>query len=195
MQSLDDLKNKLERIDGRGYKAYKDIEGLYQCEEYILLIDHVQGDPFASPSRIRIRLSHEYACFPENTYNTVIRDIAFRDFLTRRFVEALQKICKGSRGLGNSGIISIDCPGQEILERTSFIIEEQYIEARFVLGLPASARKIDGKQAVAMFFDELPKIIAVAFYFKNIDRVKLYEHIETAEDASFLRDQLDKLIS
>ena len=56
MRNQEDLKRTLLRIDGRGYKAYKDIEGEYDFGEYQLHIDRVQGDPFASPSRVRIRL-------------------------------------------------------------------------------------------------------------------------------------------
>ena len=52
-----DLANTLRRIDGRGYKAYKDIEGRWQMAPqqggFTLCVDWVQGDPFASPSRCR----------------------------------------------------------------------------------------------------------------------------------------------
>ena len=41
MRSADDLRRILQRIDGRGYKAYKDIEGVYDFREYILCMDHV----------------------------------------------------------------------------------------------------------------------------------------------------------
>jgi predicted ABC-class ATPase len=56
MREAVELKRILRRIDGRGYKAYKDIEGEYGFHEYILLVDHVQGDPFASPSRVRVKV-------------------------------------------------------------------------------------------------------------------------------------------
>ena len=54
MRNSSDLKRELGRIDGRGYKSYKDLEGQYSFNNYILSIDHVQGDPFASPSRVRV---------------------------------------------------------------------------------------------------------------------------------------------
>ena len=53
MKTSEDLKQILERIDHRGYPAYKDTRGVYQFGTYILGIDHVQGDPFAAPSRLR----------------------------------------------------------------------------------------------------------------------------------------------
>ena len=51
MKTAEDLRQLLERIDHRGYPAYKETKGAYQFGKYILFIDHVQGDPFASPSR------------------------------------------------------------------------------------------------------------------------------------------------
>ena len=56
MQSSAELKTLLNRIDHRGYPAYKDTKGTYQFPGYILSIDHVQGDPFASPSKVSVRV-------------------------------------------------------------------------------------------------------------------------------------------
>jgi len=192
MKSTEDLKRILQRIDGRGYKAYKDLQGMYDFAEYTLLVDHVQGDPFASPSRVRVQIPQRVAKFPPGTFSNKSREIALRDFLTRKFYKASKKCSRGKRGTGKSGIISIDRPGQEILERTSIVITKEHVEARFVMGLPAFGRKIAGRHAKAMFFEELPKISA-SIYFENLDRKALYCHIETVEDADFLRDQLEHL--
>ena len=54
MQSAADLRSLLNRIDHRGYPAYKDTKGTYRFPGYVLSIDHVQGDPFASPSKVSI---------------------------------------------------------------------------------------------------------------------------------------------
>ncbi|UCC91601.1 MAG: ABC-ATPase domain-containing protein, partial [Candidatus Aenigmatarchaeota archaeon] len=192
IRKAEDLKNILRRIDGRGYKAYRDIEGIYSFENFTLFVDHVQGDPFATPSRIRVRVPQEVAGFPKDTFKSKSREIALRDFLTRRFSEAARKFCRGNRGTGNSGTISIDRPGQEILERTSAFVEEFHLEARFVMGLPAFGRRIASRHAEAMFFEELPKIVENSLFFESLDSKSLYQHIETNEDTDFLRDQLDK---
>ena len=60
-EDLDRLRQTLSRIDGRGYKAYKDIQGTYRDGDGTLYIDHVQGDPFAEPSKIRVRVAAERA--------------------------------------------------------------------------------------------------------------------------------------
>jgi predicted ABC-class ATPase len=193
MLTEEDLRRTLRRIDGKGYKAYKDIEGEYKWDKFNLLVDHVQGDPYASPSRIRVRVAQKIAGFPRDTFHNKSREIALRDFLTRSFYESTKNYCKRIRGSGKSGIISIDRPGQEILERTSAFVNEEYVEARFVMGLPAFGRKVAGRHAEAMFFEELPRIVVASLIFENLDEKALYRHIETAEDADFLRRKLDDL--
>jgi predicted ABC-class ATPase len=193
MKSADELQNTIHRIDGRGYKAYKDIEGVYNFGEYDLYIDHVQGDPFASPSRIRVRVPQDIAAFPPDTSHSRSREIALRDFITRLFYGAAKRISRGNRGTGKSGEISIERPGQEVLERTSAFVTGDYVETRFLMGLPAFGRRIAARHAIEMFFNELPEIIRTSMFFKNLDRGKLYEHIETAEDADHLREELGKL--
>ncbi len=153
----------------------------------------MQGDPFASPSRFRVRVSNELAGFPKDAYSNKSREIALRDFLTRRFFEAIKIYCKCNRGSGKSGIISIDRPGQEILERTSVFIKKDYIEARFLVGLPSFGRTIAARHAEAMLFEEVPKIVEKSIFYRNLNRDTLYKHIKTSEDADFLRNHLDSL--
>jgi predicted ABC-class ATPase len=193
MREALELKRILGRIDGRGYKAYKDIEGEYRFDEYILLVDHVQGDPFASPSRVRVRVPQGIARFPDEVFRGKSREAGLRDFLTRRFSESSKRFCKGNRGTGKSGLILIDRPNQEILERTSIFVSDEYAEARFIMGLPAFGRRVAGTHAEAMFFEELPRILRASLWFKSLDAKALYTHIETSEDADFLRNQLEAL--
>ena len=107
MRTERDLRSHLERMDGKGYRAYKDLQGEYDMGEYTLSIDHVQGDPFAAPSRIRVFIDVEAAGFPEDTYNTLSREVALRDLLTRHFSEKARGAGGGNRGMGKSGLISI----------------------------------------------------------------------------------------
>jgi predicted ABC-class ATPase len=190
MKDLTELRSTLRRIDGKGYKAYKDLEGDYRCSDYILFIDHVQGDPFAAPTKVRVRVPQSVARFSPDTYEVKSREVALRDFITRRFAEASRRFCKGNRGTGKSGLILIDLPRQQILERTSAFITNEYVEARFVMGLPAFGRRIAGRHAENMFFEELPQIVRSSLFQKNLATTRLYEHIETAEDADYLRSQL-----
>ncbi len=187
------LREILRRIDGRGYKAYKDIEGHYDFGDYLLLIDHVQGDPFAAPSRLRVKVPQRIAGFPPDTYTTRSRRIALGDFLTRVFGEKCRLYCRGGRGTGKSGLVDIDHPGQQILERTSVVVNESWVEARFFVGLPAAGRRILGREAAEILFGELPQVVTNSLIFSRIPREELYNHIRSAEDQDILRGRLDEL--
>ena len=50
MKRAEDLRRILEAIDRKSYPAYKDTRGGYRFGSYTLFIEHVQGDPFATPS-------------------------------------------------------------------------------------------------------------------------------------------------
>lgn len=189
MNSDDDLRSLLRRIDGRGYKAYHDIKGAWTFPSHTLVIDHVQGDPFAAPSRVRVRVPLAATGLPPETYRTKSREKGLRDFLTRRFAEAA--ISRGARrGSGKSGLIAIDSPGQEILERTSVVLGQDVLEARFVVGLPARGRTIDGRQAERMLAGDIPAIVAASLFYEALDRNALASHIEANEDADHLRASL-----
>jgi predicted ABC-class ATPase len=193
MRNSEELRRILRRIDGRGYKAYKDIEGTYDFGHYQLYIDHCQGDPFASPSRIRVEMYQSCAAFPEDTYQAKSRNVGLCDYLTRIFHSNIKKHSNGIRATGCSGLIEIDNPGQEILERTSININSKIIEARFYMGLPARGRRILASMAVDMFFQQLPQIIENSLVFNKMNQAQLYSHIKTNEDADYIRTQLDKL--
>ncbi len=177
MKTHDDLKTILRRIDRRGYNAYKEIQGIYQFNDFTLIIDHVQGDYFAESSRIRARVGQSVAGFPADTYQSKSREVGLRDYLTRQFHRAIRDVShRKQRGTGKSGLIETDAPGQEILLRTSCLINERFVEVRFKMGLPAAGRSILGGEAVEMFCNELPKIVTRALFFKNLDPQLLYQH-------------------
>ena len=61
MNTVDTLVDFLNGIDGQGYKAYKRLRGTWAFPDFALYVDHVQGDPFAAPSRVRVILPPETA--------------------------------------------------------------------------------------------------------------------------------------
>ncbi len=185
-----DLYDQLLELDGRGYKAYKDIKGSYKFPEFTLIIDHVQGDPFAAPSKVIVKVPQAIARFPLSLYQSPSREIAFRDYLTRQFAEIAQKL-SAYRGTGKSGLINIVAVKQEILPRTAIFVSDRQIEARFSLGLPARGRTILGRQAAQMLCEDIPKIVDHALKYGEIDPQTLQNHVETAEDADWLRQQLE----
>lgn len=190
MKTAEQLQATLHRLDGKSYKAYKEIKGQYSFEKFDLSIDHVQGDPFAAPSRVRVRIR---STFPDWAQTNKSRRVALRDYLNRQFSRACQRFSQGNRGSGKSGAVFIAQPGQEILKRTAVVLRDGWIEARFRVGLPAFGRRIAGRQAAAIFSQELPQMVAHSLPYAVQDETALREHIFTNEDADALRGRLQEL--
>ncbi|GAB4439266.1 MAG: ABC-ATPase domain-containing protein [Anaerolineae bacterium] len=192
-QTAADLQRLLSRLDGKGYPAYKDIRGSYEFNYFTLFIDHVQGDPFAAPSRLRVRLPMTAAGFPPDTYSQPSRRIALRDFLARAFSGQCRTLADRSRGSGKSGLLAMDRPGQEILERSAIVITADAVEARFVAGLPAQGRRILGRQAAQMLCEDVPRLVEASLKYASLNPQQLTAHLNAAEDAGALRAQLPGL--
>ena len=190
MRTYKNLKDTLQRIDGKGYPLYKQIKGQWQGNGFELIIDHVQGDPFANATKVRIRLRFEEIGTPTEALSSHARKVAYRDYLARRFhFYSAQKSVV--RGTGKSGIIGIEPPSQAILERSSSILGENEVEIRFVLGLPADGRRIRGHDAEEMICKDLPSIIREALYHDKMDPKNLRTHLEVCEDSTYIRNNLD----
>ncbi len=190
MQESRSLKANIHRINNKGYKAYQDIKGEYDFGRYQLFIDHVQGDPFASPSSIRVRVKQNRAKYPTAFFQDKPRKIALCDYLARCFDQAIKRFGAGNRGTGKSGLMLIDAGRQEVLERSAVTINSDYVEARFFCGLPARGRTVLGNVAEKMFFQELPQIVENSLMYDQINQKELTEHIYLAEDQEFIRESL-----
>jgi predicted ABC-class ATPase len=191
-----DLKRILGRIDGRGYKAYKDIAGSYDFQGWTLFIDHVQGDPFAAPSKIRLRVPQTTARVPASLCENPVRRVAFEDFLARQVEKAINRASRNVRGSGKSGLIFIDAGKQEVLERTAVVVTRDFVEARIQVGLPAAGRTVLGRQADTLLCGELPRLAETALTWNNLgskaqqDGRKL---VDCAENQEHIRNQLDEM--
>lgn len=192
MKRASDLKRELDRINGRGYKSYKDLEDQYKFDNYVLSIDHVQGDPFASPSRVRVIVENKVNKFPKELFNEKYKKIALCDFLTRLFSKNIYKYGEKIFGSGKSGLLEISrCP-QQILERTSIVIDNEKIEARFYVGFPARGRSVLSSELEKILFNILPNIVANTLIYTNINDKALNERINLVQDQEFIRGELKK---
>ena len=195
MQSSADLKNLLDRIDHRGYPAYKDTKGEYQFPGYVLSIDHVQGDPFAAPSKLSIHVKGKTAAFPKELYQERRPRIALQDGLTRLFGRQAEQVSFKARGSGQSGLISVSRCGQEILERTACAIDPQSgdLILRLEVGFPANGRTINSKELEKILFEFLPGCVKNSLFYPNLDAGRLRAAADLAEDQQYIREQLPKL--
>ena len=185
------LKSTLDRIDRKGYGAYKDLRGSFGFDEFTLYVDKVQRDPFAPPSLIRVRTRENR--FDPGLFENPTRRVAFEDFLTREVKESIRRIVRGSRGSGGSGKVEIQRPSQVVLPRTSVVVEGGHIEARMAVGLPAQGRSVDARAARTMLLEELPEIVRQALTPDGVNEEKARLHVESVEDADHLRKNLPAL--
>lgn len=194
MQSAVELKQLLDRIDHRGYPAYKDTKGQYQFQGYVFSIDHVQGDPFASPSKVSVQVKGSTAGFPEELYKGRHQRAALQDEMTRQFYHAIQKYAFRAKGSGKSGLISVSKCGQEVLERTACEINPKNgdVKLRFEVGFPANGRTINARELEKIVFGFLPECVEQSLFYKNCDKKRVRSIIDLAEDQQYIRDELEK---
>ena len=187
MKNYKELEKILFSMDGKSYSAYKSLKGEYKFPKYVLAIDHIQSDPYAPPSRMRIIMDRKISRIPYELTDTKEKNIAVSDFLTRNFYKEIQENGNDSSGTGGSGRIFIDKCGQEILERTSVLIKEDKIEVRFEMGMPARGRRIMGKAAQKIIFEQLPKIVEKSIIYDNLKKEALKEQIVLVLDQEYIR--------
>lgn len=213
MKTGNELRMLLRSIDHKGYPNYKQTAGSYHFNQFDLYIDHVQGDPFASPSSLHIEVSHEQAKFPEAYYkgNSQLKDnagnvggdaakaarIALQDHLTRLLSAQFEQYNFKAKGSGKSGLISISRCGQEVLERTACEITDEKIIMRFHVGFPAFGRTINAGELEKILFEFLPKCVENSAYYVNLNKKKVEAAVFLAEDQYVLRQTLrhEKLVS
>ncbi len=193
MQTAMDLRNKLKSIDHRGYPAYKELRGQYDFRDYVLSIDHVQGDPFAAPSRLSVRVRKDKAGFPSELFDTAAKRITLQDHLTRLFGRWVSGGSFQAKGSGKSGLLSVSRCGQQVLERTALKVDEGNITLRFEAGFPANGRTINARELEKMLFDILPDCVRKSLYYSNIDQMKLKQAICLCEDQQYIRESLPEL--
>jgi predicted ABC-class ATPase len=191
---LQRLRSTLDRIDRKGYGAYKDLSGAHDFDSFTLFVDRVQRDPFAPPSLIRIRTRENP--FDSGLFGTPVRRVAFEDFLTRSVEGAIGRVVRGNRGSGGSGRVEIQKTSQVVLPRTSMVVTPDSVEARMAVGLPARGRSVDARAAKTVLLEELPEVVRrglVPAPHGAADPEEARLHVEVVEDANHLRGLLPGL--
>lgn len=189
------LRMRLQKIDHKGYPAYKETKGSYDFDGFTLSIDHVQGDPFAAPSELRIEVSGKQARFPEECYDTREKRIALQDHLLRQFGKSIAAMDRVAKGSGKSGRVFITRCGQEILDRTACQIHpsDGRITVRFQVGFPANGRTINSRELEKVLFELLPGCVEKTLFYNRYskrEKAAVEQVRALAEDQSSLRNQL-----
>jgi len=194
----EDLENRshftraLRALDGKPYPSYRELMGSYELGPYQLFVDHVQADPLAPPTRIRLRVHADELRLPGDVIHDVDRRVAAVDFLTRKLTFALESLGRQRRGSGRGGVILIDTPGQCVLARSSVSLTDTFVEARIAVGLPADGRRIRAKDAEAMFLEDIPFLLHVAWSRSQFPFAAFAEHLDLYCDQCALRNYLSE---
>ncbi len=190
MSSAGVLRELLRRIDGRQYGFYQDLSRQsYEVGPCALTFDHVQGDPFAAPTRVSVDLPVEVVGLPEWARANPDARRATADYVQRAVRRELSGAPRRG-GSGKSGQLEIARPGQEVLERTASRVEpDGRVGLRITVGLPASGRRIRGRQASELLLELLPQ--ALDRVVRGIDADELSSWVCAVEDQVALRAQLD----
>ena len=186
-----DLGRDVERFDGRPYGFYKELRGrTYVLGLYRLNFDHIQGDPFASPSRLRIDIPANRAKLPDWSYAGADTRRASADFVHRVLLRQLSSV-RGRLGSGKSGLLEIMTVGQQVLERTAVLVStDGALRVRLSVGLPAAGRRILGRAASELLTRCLPVVLNSVF--DELDILGLQHHVHCVEDQVVLRQQLNE---
>lgn len=185
----DALARDLQRIDGRPYGHYRGLRGRsYALAGGALTFEHVQGDPFAAPSRLRVDLPGAVLRLPTWARDGSDARRAAADFLQRALQPALARAAGGA-GSGRSGLLEIAAAGPEVLDRTGVAVDaEGSARVRLCAGLPAAGRRILGRAAAELLARRLDAALRGAA--ERLDFAALRAHVQTVEDQVALRGQL-----
>ncbi|CAM3725172.1 ABC-ATPase domain-containing protein [Alkalicoccus chagannorensis] len=183
------LNSQLRSMDNKSYRALKSIQGTYEeASGRKLHIDYVQGDPFAAPSRIRVSFPLSSTPVESNHFDTTARRTAVKHYLTSSFEKTRRKQQTSVGGTGKSGMVMIDTPGPEMLDRSSVYIDQDRVEFRISCGIPAKGRKILGKQAAQLLTELIPETAEQTL--RELDMHGLQRIIKLADDQVLLRQKM-----
>jgi len=112
-------------------------------------------------------------------------------YLAGEFLRNARRVQR-RRGTGKSGEISIHGPGQEVIERNAVLVDNDFVEARFTVGLPARGRRILGREADELLLSDIPRIVYRSLHYETLHPGEIETHVLVNEDADALRDMLSE---
>ncbi|AEM38129.1 ABC transporter, ATPase, predicted [Pyrolobus fumarii 1A] len=183
---LNDVLTLLERLERRGYKAYREklsrLEFTVPCG--IARFTRVQGDPYAPPSVLEVR-GRLHLKGLASRYPVATADYAYR-FLRSRLARLSRK-----RGSGHSGYLGLPKPSNAMIRRSGFEVHQDYFIARFWFGLPARGRRILGYEAARMLEDSIDAVCSTIRVLEK-GNSSLEEHVKVYAVQEYLRSLLPR---
>jgi predicted ABC-class ATPase len=180
------LGRRLRALEGAPYPAYRDLRGTHPLGPLDLEFLHIQPDPFAPASRIRVRIPLADVGIEQPGLSRPGRT-ATEDFLARE-VEAWLR-ANGEVG----SVVRIDPAPQQILRRSAATVDRDFLTLLLFADLPARGRRIEGRRAAAVLAEGVPRLVRETVLRGSWDPAGLARHRASAEDhaalTSLLRDR------
>ncbi|GBF08655.1 conserved hypothetical protein [Aeropyrum pernix] len=184
------VESVLRRIDGRGYKAYKDLTGASEdLGRLEIRVTRVQGDPFAPPSVVEVYVrgvSPPAGAHP----------VPYADYVHRLLSRVLPRYSMRGVGEGGSGRLSVPTPSPIIIPRSAVEAQPRgdgvwSLLLRVWAGLPSRGRRVLGRAARELLLERLPKAVLTV-----LDEVKgdgVEQHITVWKDQEHIRSRLEDM--
>ncbi|MFM9420501.1 ABC-ATPase domain-containing protein [Thermus scotoductus] len=185
MRRLEELFPFLASLEGRPYPFYKDLKGTWRGEGFDLRFVHVQGDPFATPSVVEVRYPAK-ALEKLRVYRHPTGKVAVEDFLLRA-LKARFRHLPFFGGSGHSGRVFVEVESPKVLRRAGAHLGQEALYLRFRVGLPASGRRILGKEAERLFRALVEHLRG---FLGELDGRALVSQVQQVEDFAYLQESL-----
>ncbi|MCB9496178.1 MAG: hypothetical protein H6686_04735 [Fibrobacteria bacterium] len=180
----------LRDLDGKPYGHLRKLSGTHDTRDFILGVDHVQGDPHGPPSRLHVRLRPSFhpVLARWSTADELSR-LAAEDLYLRLFAARLPKESI-TAGDGPGGRFRTSIPGPEIRKRSGCRIDSQGLMFRFTYAIPAEGRRVLSSGIADALVDRLPAVLLdILAAVTESDIEKLAAHLQ---ERRVLRESMDR---
>ena len=182
------LYQKIRALDGKNYGLYKSLaDKPWDFGDFALEFIHVQGDPFAPPSRVVIKAGLSVLGYAPEWGSSFERRLALSDFLLRRLSRLVQE-----RYPDKDAAVVFDVAGPEMLVRNSLWIDNGELRVCMQVRLPGAGRKIQAEEAAEILTMVLPDLVSAALYYNKGDEPLLQEHYRVLAERKEILAELGK---
>ena len=180
------LYQKIRALNGKNYGLYKSLaERSWDFGDFVLEFIHVQGDPFAPPSRVVVRVNLSTLGYAAEWSSSFERRLALSDFLYRKLGRMVQE-----RYSGKDAAIVFETTGPEMLVRNSLWIDNGELRACLQVRLPGEGRKIQAETASEILTMVLPDLVSAGLYCDKADAPAVQEHYRVLAERSVILAEL-----
>ena len=181
------LYQKIRTLNGKNYGLYKSLaDKPWDFGDFVLEFIHVQGDPYAPPSRVLLRSKLATLGYAPEWGSGFERRLALSDFLLRRLSGLVQE-----KYSGKDAAVVFDSAGPEMLVRNSLWIDNGELRACLQVRLPGEGRKIQAEAAAEILTMVMPDLVSAGLYYNKADEPAMQEHYRVLAERKEILEQLD----